>query len=281
LKKHKTIYSALFLVFLFSGILLWKSESKKDVKAVNVASSNYNFSSTPNSKYYSILNGGITIPTTKVEDKPETPSTSSDKESSEGKAPSDKIISKPPSNKKSTSSTKEVRISRGGTPPKSTSKSTYQSKIETLDWWKEARHVFETNSIAVVTDVNTNKSFKVKRTMGTNHADAEALTSEDTKIIKSIWGGFSWERRPVIVEINGRKLAASMSAMPHAGIDSAPAFKVVSNRSLGYGRGENLDVIKSNGMDGHFDIHFLNSTRHKDGKKDPEHQTAIKSVNKK
>jgi len=157
---------------------------------------------------------------------------------------------------------------------------TYSSEIETLDWWKEARYVFKRNSIAEVTDVSTQKSFKVKRTMGSNHADAEALTLEDTQIIKNIWGGFSWERRPVIVEIDGRKLAASMSAMPHAGIDSAPAFKVISNRSVGYGRGENLDVIKDNGMDGHFDIHFLNSTRHKDGKKDPEHQTAIHSANK-
>lgn len=214
MKKHNINYSLLFLVFFFMGILLWKNESKEDVKSVNVAY------------------------TTVAIDK---------------------------------SSEKEL----------SSEENTYspEIQIETLDWWKEARYVFKTNSIAEVTDISTQKSFKVKRTMGSNHADAEALTLEDTKIIKDIWEGFSWERRAVIVEIDGRKLAASMSAMPHAGIDSAPAFKVISNRSVGYGRGENLDVIKDNGMDGHFDIHFLNSTRHKDGKKDPEHQTAIHSVN--
>ena len=279
MKKHKIIYSALLLVLLFSGILLWKSESEKDEKAVNAASSNYSFSSMNNSEYNSLLNSDVPKQPSKVENKTQIASTSTADNSSEVKKTSDEISSKSSSNVKSASSSKEVRISRGGTPPKNTAKDTYSSKIETLDWWKEARHIFEVNSIAKVTDVNTNKSFNVKRTMGTNHADAETLTFQDTKIIKSIWGGFSWERRPVIVEVNGRRLAASMSAMPHAGMDSAPAFAVISNRSLGYGRGENLDVVKSNGMDGHFDIHFLNSTRHKDGKKDPEHQAAIKAVN--
>jgi hypothetical protein len=101
------------------------------------------------------------------------------------------------------------------------------------------------------------------------------LTMSDTNIIKSIWGGFSWTRRPVIVSFNGRKIAASMTAMPHAGVDSAPAVSTVSNRSGDYGTGENLDAIKKNGMDGVIDIHFLNSTRHKDNKPDPEHQAAI------
>jgi hypothetical protein len=177
-------------------------------------------------------------------------------------------------------------ISRGGTglpspQTKAVEKSvenkqtTYSSKIELLDWWKSGRTVFSIGTVAEVTDVNTGKTFKVKRTMGTNHADSEALTKKDTDIIKNIWGGFSWDRRPVILTISGKRYAASMSAMPHAGLDSAPAYSVINNRSEGYGRGENLDVIKGNGMDGHFDIHFLNSTRHNDGQEDPQHQAAV------
>ena len=27
----------------------------------------------------------------------------------------------------------------------------------------------------------------------------EALTAKDTEIMKEIWGGFGWERRPVLV----------------------------------------------------------------------------------
>lgn len=146
---------------------------------------------------------------------------------------------------------------------------------ELLDWWKSARYIFPIGSVAEVTDLYTGKTFKVKRTMGTNHADCEALTREDTRIIASIWGGFSWDTRPVIVSVNGRKIAASMSSLPHAGLDSAPAFKVVNNRSEGYGRGENLDVVKNNGMNGHFDIHFLNSTTHKTGRENPEHQRNV------
>lgn len=150
------------------------------------------------------------------------------------------------------------------------------SKVELLDWWKDAQYVFPRGASAVVQDLYTGKTFKIVRSMGTNHADSEAASKADTEIIKSIWGGFSWTRRPVIVIINGRRLAASMSAMPHAGIDALPAYQTVDNRSDGYGRGENLDVIKGNGMDGHFDIHFLNSTRHKDNQIDPQHQAMIK-----
>ena len=159
---------------------------------------------------------------------------------------------------------------------KTVKKTAKKSPVELLDWWKSARYVFSKGTVAVVTDVRTGRTFKIKRTMGTNHADCEALTLRDALIIKSIWGGYNWNVRPVIVKIGNRRLAASMSSMPHAGVDSKPAYAMVNNRSGGYSRGENLDVIKGNGMDGHFDVHFLNSTRHKDGKKDPRHQAAIK-----
>ncbi|MDF2675343.1 MAG: hypothetical protein K0R09_3615 [Clostridiales bacterium] len=178
-------------------------------------------------------------------------------------------------------------ISRGGTPPSNTqlnnsgetSSSTVKQEsknVELLDWWKQGKSAFPVGTVAEVKDVQTGKTFKIKRTMGTNHADCEALTIEDTNIIKSIWGGFTWDIRPIHIIVDDRTLAASMAAMPHAGIDSAPAYAVINNRSQGYGRGENLDVVKNNGMDGHFDIHFLNSTRHKDGKIDSRHQAAIK-----
>lgn len=170
-------------------------------------------------------------------------------------------------------------LSRGGTglskPVEKTQSKNNSSDIQLLDWWKSGRTVFSIGTTAEVKDLYTGKTFMVQRTMGTNHADSEALTKKDTDIIKSIWGGFSWARRPVILTINGSRYAASMSAMPHAGLDSAPANAVIDNRSEGYGRGQNLDIIKGNGMDGHFDIHFLNSTRHLDNQKDPEHQAAV------
>ena len=105
------------------------------------------------------------------------------------------------------------------------------------------------------------------------------MTAADTSIIKQIWGGFNWERRPVIVYIDGRRLAASMAGMPHAGKDSAPNLAYTSGLSDGYGYGQNLDAVKGNAMSGVCDLHFRGSTKHKDGTisatVDPLHQAAI------
>ena len=149
---------------------------------------------------------------------------------------------------------------------------------EYLEWWTEAQYVIPIGSEFEVVDFYTGKSFFAKRTTGANHADVETLTSNDTRILKEIWGGnFSWVRRPVIIKINGRKIAASASGMPHAGNDKAPGGSYTSWRSGDYAAGTNYDWIKNNDMNGIFDIHFLNSTRHKDGEIDLKHQELIKA----
>ena len=186
---------------------------------------------------------------------------------------------------KKTSSKKQVKKS---TASKSTARRVTSRKLvasrgvagygELLDWWTSASKIFSIGSTAKVIDIDTGKSFYVIRTYGHNHADVEAKSKEDTEIIKDIWGGFNWDRRAVIVEIDGRRIAASMTAMPHAGVDSEPTGKIVSGRSGGFGTGENLDKIKGNGMNGHMDIHFLNSTRHKDGASDRDHQEMVKKA---
>ncbi|MGL4345597.1 MAG: SH3 domain-containing protein [Cellulosilyticaceae bacterium] len=126
--------------------------------------------------------------------------------------------------------------------------------------WSTASKVVPRGAVVTIEDVYTGKKFQIKRTFGTNHADVEALTKADTQIVKQIWGGFSWERRPVIVHVKGRRLAASMAGMPHAG--------------------DSLDAVKGNGMSGVMDLHFQGSRKHKDGKisatVDPLHQSAIK-----
>jgi len=82
----------------------------------------------------------------------------------------------------------------------------------------------------------------------------------------------------VVLVVNGKRIAASMAAMPHAGLDKYPALQVVDNRSGNYGTGQNLDEVKGNGMDGHFDVHFLNSRTHGTNKVDSKHQAAIKQA---
>jgi hypothetical protein len=153
-------------------------------------------------------------------------------------------------------------------------------KVELLDWWSGASKVFKVGMAAKVTDIKTGKTFNIIRTYGGNHADCEAKTTADSQRIKEIWGGWSWVRRPVIVEVGGRRIAASIAAMPHAGVDKAPATNIVSSRSGGYGRGANLDKIKNNGMSGVIDVHFLNSKTHGTNKVDSKHQAAVKAAAK-
>ena len=125
---------------------------------------------------------------------------------------------------------------------------------EYLDWWTEAQYVFPINKVAVVTDFETGKKFRIKRTIGANHADCEPLTAQDAAVIKQVWGGaYSWKERAVIIEVDGRRLAASMASMPHG-----------------------IEYIADNNFNGHFDVHFKNSTRHVDGLITKAHQEQIK-----
>jgi LysM repeat protein len=127
---------------------------------------------------------------------------------------------------------------------------------ELLDWWSEAQYVWPIGADAKITDFYTGVSWNARRTVGANHADVEPLTVKDTNTMKNVWGGsWSWGTRPVIVEVKGRKIAASASAMPH-----------------------DVQHIKNNGFAGHFDVHFHNSTRHVDGKVSAEHQRDVKIV---
>lgn len=147
---------------------------------------------------------------------------------------------------------------------------------ELLDWKTEANYVLPVNSVFKVTDFYTKATFNMKRTTGSSHADCEPLTSDDADIIKNIWGGkFSWDTRPILIEYNNRTLAASMSSFPHAGNDNFAGGTIVDTRSGNYGTGYNFDWVKGNSIDGVMDIHFLNSTRHSDGKIDENHQKCI------
>jgi len=128
--------------------------------------------------------------------------------------------------------------------------------------WSEARNIFGIGETATVIDVNTGYSFKVKRKGGHNHADCEPLTSVDTAVMKKIYGSWSWNRRAIVVEVKGKKIAASMAGMPHGS-----------------------SSISGNGFAGHFDVHFSGSMTH--GSEytktrvpitDPDHQAMVKKA---
>lgn len=143
--------------------------------------------------------------------------------------------------------------------------------------WKEAQKLIPRGKDFKAIDYISGESFMLRRSVGTNHADVETLTAADTRIVKKLWGGnFSWERRPIIVEVDGRRLAASLAAMPHAGRDDLPGGKVVDNRSGNFGKGSNLDYVKGNEMHGVMDLHFLGSVGHANPTPNKAHQDAVK-----
>lgn len=126
---------------------------------------------------------------------------------------------------------------------------------ELLDWWTEAQYVWPIGRDARIIDFQTGRSFMARRTVGAFHADVEPLTAEDSRIMREIWGGFSWATRPVIVEVDGRRLAASANGMPHS-----------------------IQTITNNNFNGHFCIHFQNSTRHKDNRQQADHQQNVRTA---
>ena len=126
-----------------------------------------------------------------------------------------------------------------------------------MDWWKsDIQKIFAKGVTATITDVETGLTWKEQRRGGTNHADVQPLTKEDTANLKKAYGGkWSWNRRAIWVTINGENYAASMNGMPHGG-----------------------SSIKNNNFDGHHCIHFTNSRTHCSNKVCPNHQKMIEKA---
>ncbi len=114
--------------------------------------------------------------------------------------------------------------------------------------WEEARNLFPRMGYATVIDFNTRLSFRVQRRAGSDHADVQPLTREDTAVMKKIFRGvWSWNRRAIIVDTGTRRIAASMNGQPHG-----------------------AGAIPDNNFPGHFCIHFYQSTTHSHNL-DPDH----------
>ncbi|MBO6093504.1 MAG: peptidoglycan-binding protein, partial [Oscillospiraceae bacterium] len=128
------------------------------------------------------------------------------------------------------------------------------SSTETLNWFKHPDTIPH-HATFKVKDIKTGKIFSVKRWTGVNHADCEPASASDTKIMKSIYGHWSWKRRPILVKYNGHVYAASMNGMPHG-----------------------TQTIKDNNFNGHFCIHFNGSKTHGSKKVDSAHQSCVKTA---
>ncbi|SDM92271.1 hypothetical protein SAMN04487897_101495 [Paenibacillus sp. yr247] len=119
--------------------------------------------------------------------------------------------------------------------------------------WEEASEVLPKYSKFTILDVESGLSFEGQRRAGSHHADVQPLTKSDSATLKTIYGGaWSWDRKAVLVKLNGRTLAGSMHGMPHGG-----------------------DGIPGNDFKGHFCIHFLGSVTHGSRSADPAHQVMV------
>jgi len=123
---------------------------------------------------------------------------------------------------------------------------------ELMDW-NEARNVVTRKSLFTIVDLESGLSFRVQRRAGSDHADVQPISREDSKVMKRIYGGkWSWQRRAIVVSKDGTRIAASMNGMPHGG-----------------------DGIPDNGFNGHFCVHFLGSSSHRSDTPDPAHQLMV------
>jgi hypothetical protein len=123
--------------------------------------------------------------------------------------------------------------------------------IEIMPWEKANSFIPKYTKFTVM-DTDTGLSFKVQRRAGSNHADVQPLTKEDTAIMKKIYNGkWSWKRRSILVIHKDKWIAASMHGMPHGG-----------------------GALKNN-FPGHFCIHFYGSTTHRTNEMDLSHKLMV------
>jgi uncharacterized protein YraI len=113
-----------------------------------------------------------------------------------------------------------------------------ESSVELLSW-SEAKALIPIGADISVYDVYTGKVYYVRSFSNGNHADVEPITSQDTSIMKSTFGSWDWEGRPVWVTVNGHTMAAAINGMPHGG-----------------------GINDSNNMNGQVCLHFKGSTVH-------------------
>ncbi|MEA1959749.1 MAG: hypothetical protein U9N81_00380 [Bacillota bacterium] len=119
--------------------------------------------------------------------------------------------------------------------------------------WNEVKERFPLYAEATVIDYDSHKWFRVQRRAGQYHADVQPLTAADTATMKEICGGWSWRRRAVAVKLeDGQQIAGSMACMPHG-----------------------AGAIQGNNFNGHFCIHFMDSTTHGSRKLDLAHQIMV------
>ena len=87
-------------------------------------------------------------------------------------------------------------------------------KGEKINW--ESANTLLTDTMTVpITDFNTGSKFQMRRVGGEGCAYMETVSNEDYTALCTAFANGSWEKRAVIVEIDGKRYGASLSGAPY------------------------------------------------------------------
>ncbi|CCO07373.1 LysM peptidoglycan-binding domain-containing protein [Desulforamulus hydrothermalis] len=117
-----------------------------------------------------------------------------------------------------------------------------QPTVELVDWFTEGKKLLQSGVIFSVADCATGAQLQLKVLSAGNHCDIEPASQADTNAMLRLFGQWTWSPRPVVIQINGRRIAGSLSGMPHS-----------------------IDTTPDNGVEGHFDLYLHNSRPHGSG----------------
>ena len=127
------------------------------------------------------------------------------------------------------------------------------SKVELVNW-SAGNKLMKVGGYVQIYDIKTGIIFRAYRRGGSNHAELEPATSEDTeKLLKISGGQFSWASRAVIVYTGSTYIAGAINTMPHGD-----------------------QTIRNNDFNGQFCLHLPGSKTHETNVENPSHQAAIK-----
>lgn len=119
--------------------------------------------------------------------------------------------------------------------------------------WSEVKTLLVEGETYTVTDFNTNVQFDMVYCGGDMHAETECASPVDTATYKDAFGGeFNYSKRPVVILVGTKLIAASLQGFPH---------------------GE--DTVAANEMAGHACMFFSGSLSHVGQLPDVEHTNQV------
>ncbi len=127
------------------------------------------------------------------------------------------------------------------------------SKTGDLVPWSSVKTLLKLNTEYTITDCYTGYTFRLVYTGGENHAEMEPMSLNTLAEFMQICGEqYNYLKRPVVIEIDGQNIAASIQCWPHGS-----------------------NTISGNEMNGHVCLFFDGSLSHVGSLPDVEHNENI------